>query len=146
MKTGDLKVYDLENVISIICGLPIEGGYGEGDVIKIDPSEATFTVKKGADGSITRSKTYNGHVKITLTLMQSSEANALLSALHETDRLGKNGAGVGPTLIKDLGGASLHSATKSWIAGPPTATYGREATHRDWPIETANMVSFIGGN
>ena len=141
-----LKIWDLEQLAPIILGVPVSGGYGEGEVLKIEHDEPTFTLKKGADGMVTRSKTYNGVAKITLTLMQTSEFNALFSAILLVDKNGKNGAGVGPTAIKDLQGATLYFASKSWIEGPPNATFGREATHRDWVICTANLEVFEGGN
>jgi hypothetical protein len=143
---GALKIWDLEQLSPIILGVPIEGGYGEGEVVKIEHDEPAFTMKKGADGHVNRSKTYNGVAKITLTLMQTSEYNALLSAILNVDKAGKNGAGVGPTQIRDKSGATLYFASKSWIEGPPNATFSREATHRDWVICTADLTHFEGGN
>lgn len=140
------KIWDLEQLAPIILGVPITGGYGEGEAVKVEFDEADFTFKKGADGGVTRSKTYNKVAKITVTLMQTSEFNALLSAIRLSDVNGKNGAGVGPSTLKDLQGSTLYFASKSWIEGPPQATFGREASHRDWVICCANMESFEGGN
>lgn len=143
---GDLKIWDLDQLKAIIVGVPIDGGYGEGEVLKLERTQPTFTTKMGADGGITRSKTYNGHFKITLTLMQTSRANLLLSAIHELDRTASNGAGVAPTAIVDLGGGTNYKASKSWISEAPSPTFGREATHRDWTVETADMTGFELGN
>ena len=143
---ADFKIWDLEQLAPIILGVPIEGGFGEGEVLKLEWDEPSFTIKKGADGGVTRSKTYNGVAKITLTLMQTSSFNALLSAILLSDRRGKNGAGVGPTQIRDKSGATIYFAAKSWIEGPPAAAFAREASHREWVIMCADAEGFEGGN
>ena len=144
--TQQLKIYDLQRVKIVVAGIPIQGGFSDGDVITLELSSPTFTTKIGADGDVTRSKTYNGHAKVTLALMQSSSANALLSAIHNLDRLSDNGAGVGPLMITDLGGATLWTASKSWIAEPPKSVFAREASAREWGVETADLTFFEGGN
>lgn len=144
--SNDLKIWDLDQLKIVLCSIPVEGGYGEGEVLKLERTQPTFTTKMGADGVVTRSKTYNGHFKITLTLMQTSASNALFSALHLLDQTASNGAGVGATAITDLAGGTTYVASKSWIAEAPSPTFGREATHRDWVIETADMKGFEAGN
>lgn len=141
-----LTIFDLDQVSPVLIGVPVDGGYGEGEVIQIEYDETDFTVKKGADGNVVRSKTYNKLSKVTLTLMQTSSFNAIFSAIRLSDVKGKNGAGVGPVMIRDRGGASLYFASKAWIEGPPKATFGREASHRDWVFVCADMESFEGGN
>ncbi len=138
--------FDLDQVAPVILGIPFDGGYGEGECITIEYDDEDFSVKKGADGNVVRSKTYNSLATITLVLMQTAEENALLSAIRLIDIKGKNGAGIGPSLIKDLGGASVYAAPKSWIVGPPKAAFGREATHREWKIMCQGIESFEGGN
>lgn len=143
---GALKIWDLDQLAVNVLGVTINSGYGEGEVIKIEFAEDQFVTKRGADGEVTRSKTYCGEATITLTLMQTASANALLSAVHQVDLAGHNGAGVGVFGIKDLGGATTYFASKAWIAGPPNPTYGREATHRDWKIMCADLKGVEGGN
>jgi hypothetical protein len=142
----EVKTWDLEQLAATFLGVPVEGGFGEGEILKGEFDEADFTIKKGADGGVVRSKTYNGVVEFTLTLMQTSMYNALFSALRQADVKGKNGAGIGPSAIKDLNGATLYFASRTWIKGPPNPTFGREATHRDWVFVFANCESFEGGN
>ena len=143
---GALKIWDLDQLSVIACGIPVDSGYGEGECIKVEWDEEDFTDKKGADGEMTRSKTYNGAASITITLMQTASANALFSALSLVDRKAKNGAGVGPMLLRDRGGATIYGASKSWIAARPSPTFGREATHRDWKFRCSDLEGFEGGN
>lgn len=144
--SGDLKIFDLNRLTIVVAGIPISGGYGDADVIKIERSGPLFTTKMGADGDVTRSKSFNKHAKITLYLMQSSTANALLSAQANLDFASDNGAGVGPLAIADLGGATLYAAPKSWIAEAPSPTFSREAEVREWIVECSDLSWFEGGN
>lgn len=144
--SGKFHVYDCTEVSIMVCGLPIEGGFGEDTFIEIEPMSEDFVTVVGADGDVTRSKTNDYRARVRLTLMQSSEANALLSALNIVDRKNPNGAGVGPCMIKDNQGTSLHAGEKSWVAKRPTSRYGKKGQERVWEIEVADMEDFIGGN
>jgi hypothetical protein len=143
---GDLKIYDLGEVSVVLCGIPVDSGFGDGECVKIEWDEDDFTTKKGADGEVTRSKTYNGLAKVTLTLMQTASANALFSTLSLLDRTAKNGAGVGPFLLRDRGGATLYAGTKCWIAARPSPTLAREANTREWVFAVADLEGAEMGN
>lgn len=143
---GKFHVYDPNEVSILVCGLPIDGGFGEDTFIEIDQDSNDFDDVVGTDGDVTRSKTNDRRATITLTLMQSSVSNALLSALNNIDRRKSNGAGVGPLLIKDNQGTTLFAAEKSWIAKPPTAGFGKKANERAWMIRCASLERFDGGN
>lgn len=150
MSAEGLKVYDLGRVALIFLGIPFSalGGYGEGDsTIKIEKQDPNFTIKRGADGSVCRSKTYSKVYKITLSLLQSATANTVLSGLALLDENADNGAGVGPTLIQDGGGLSMFEATESFLEGTPTTVeYGPQAGNREWVIWAVDGVNFVAGN
>lgn len=141
-----LKIWDLGRFVIVLAGIPVTGGFGPDDVLKVEKTMPGFTTKQGADGSVARSKTYNGHAKFTLTLLQTSAANALLSAQYALDLASDNGAGVGVLSLKDLSGATLYFARSSWIADSPNPTFGREANTREWVIECSDLTQFEGGN
>lgn len=144
--SGKFHVYDPNEVSAMVCGLPIEGGYADGTFIEIEQDSDDFVDVVGIDGDVTRSKTNDRRATITLTLMQTSESNGLLSALNNIDRKASNGAGVGPLLIKDNQGTTLFAAEKSWIAKPPTAGFDKTAGPRAWKIRVADLERFDGGN
>lgn len=144
--SGNFHVYDPNEISIVVCGIPIEGGFAEGSFIEIAQETDDFTDVVGTDGDVTRSKTNDKRATITLKLMSSSPANALLSALNNIDRRAGNGAGVGPLLIKDNQGTSLHTAEKSWIAKPPDVVYDKTATPREWKIRAASLERLDGGN
>jgi hypothetical protein len=143
---GDFHVYDPNEVSIVVCGIPITGGFAEDTFIEISQDSNDFDDVVGADGDVTRSKTNDRRATITLTLMQSSEANALLSALSNIDRKQSNGAGVGPLMIKDNQGTALFAGEKSWIAKPPDAAFAKKAGPRAWTIRVADLERFDGGN
>ncbi len=139
------KVYNPKD-ITIIFGPIIVSGFADGTFLSIDFNEDAYSLQVGTDGEGTRSKTNNKSATITFTLMQSSDTNDLLSALHQTDISTSGGDGIVPFLVKDLQGTSLYVAETAWIRKAPTSEFGREAGPREWAIETDNLVAFIGSN
>lgn len=144
--SGNFHVYDPNEITIVVCGLPIEGGFADDTFVEVDQDSDDFSDVVGVDGDVTRSKTNDHRGTVTLTLMQSSASNALLSALNNIDKKTSNGAGVGPLLIKDNQGTTLFAAEKSWIAKPPTAGFGKQAGPRAWKIRCADLQRFDGGN
>lgn len=143
---GNFHVYDPNELSIMVCGIPIEGGFADGSFVEIEQDSDDFADVVGVDGDVTRSKTNDRRATITITLMQSSASNALLSALNNIDRKASNGAGVGPCLIKDNQGTSLYAGEKSWIAKPPTAGFDKTAGPRAWKIRVADLERLDGGN
>lgn len=146
----DPKVYDLGEVTCNFLGVPLDalGGWGEGDGgITIEFEGDSFEDKRGADGSVVRSKTYEDRSTVTLNLLQTAGANGVLSGILKLDRIATNGAGVGPILIRDRQGATVVTGAKAWIMGrPKTVKFGQSQNNQEWKIRIANTDDFIGGN
>ena len=140
-----VSTYDPAQVAVVFAGIPISG-YADGTFLSVEQNEDSFALQVGTDGEACRSKSNNRSGRVTFTLGQWSEANDLLSALHNLDINTPNGDGIGPLLVKDNSGRSIFSAEKAWIVKPPAAGYGREAESREWVVETDNLVQFHGGN
>lgn len=143
---GDLKVYDASEVDIIFAGIPIKSGFAEGEFCRVERMEEGFIEVVGTDGEVTRSKTNNRMGKVTVRLMQSSSSNAALSAIHNADLYTPGGSGIGPILVKDKQGTSLHSGAKAWIVKHPDSSYDKSAKEREWEIHVADMFSNVGGN
>lgn len=137
------KKYNPADVSIIVVGIPISG-YADGTFITVERDEDAFTKQIGTDGEVTRSKSNNKTGNATLTLMQTSASNALLSALHALDEL--SGNGVGPFLMKDNSGNTVHAAQNCWIRKYPTSEWAREAGAREWVIDMDVLNSYEGGN
>lgn len=140
------KFYTSDQVVASLGGIPLNTGRGEGVFIKIRPKNPSFTTKVGADGEVARSRSNDHRCEIELTMLQTSDANILLSTLHQLDLNAPNGAGVAALLIQDMSGTSLHAAPEAWIVEPPEVQYGPEIEMRTWKLEAANMTNIVGGN
>jgi len=141
-----LRVYDASQVAVIFGPVGPISGFADGAFVSVEQNEDSFTLQMGTDGEGTRSKSNNRSGRVTITLMQSSQSNILLSSVHTLDINSPNGDGIGPLLIADRSGSSLYEAEKAWIVKPPAAEFDREATSREWILETDNLVQIHGGN
>lgn len=140
------KVYDSKMVAMSFAGIAIEGGFAEGSMVTIKKDTPAFKDVVGVDGEVTRSKQNDERGTVEFMLMQSSEANLLLSQRLALDKATPGGAGVGTLQISDLSGFSQHHAEEAWISEEPEAEYKEVATERKWVIRCANLQSTHGGN
>ncbi len=138
-----LTNYDSAKVSVIFNGLPISG-FADGTFVSVEQTEDTFALTVGAGGEAVRAANNNGSGRVTLTLLQSSESNDALSALHNADKL--SGDGVGALMVKDNSGRTVIAAAKAWIVKPATSEFAREATNREWIFESNSIVHNVGGN
>lgn len=140
-----LKNYDPKQVL-ITFGAIIIGGFADGVFCKVERTSEAFNTKAGADGEVCRTRTNDNRGKITITLMQSSLSNDLLSAQHSLDKALPLGLGTSHLLIKDLSGRTLCEAPQSWIVKEPDQEFGKEAADREWVLEASDLITFVGGN
>ena len=121
-------------------------GFAADAAISVEHDEDDWSLVTGVDGEGTRSKTSNASATVTVSLMQSSSTNDLLSAHREQDRLTPGGIGGVPLIIRDRSGRSIFTAETAWIQKAPTAELNREATAREWTFRTDYLVALHGGN
>jgi hypothetical protein len=145
MAAGDVKTYSGDQ-ITVAFGPILPTGLGPDEFVTIEQNEDTFTDEQGIDGEVVRSNNLDYRATIVITLMQTSATNDLFSALHNTDRKSKNGAGIATIYIRDRQGRSLHTGAKAWISKTPQRAYARKAGTRVWTIRVAKLESFDGGN
>lgn len=141
-----MKVYTSNQVTASLGNIPLNSGRGDGVFIKITPMNPAFSTKVGADGEVARSRSNDRRHKVEITLMQTSDSNILLSALHELDLFAPNGSGVAAILIQDMSGTSIFIAPEAWIVKAPEVQYGPEVEMRTWELEVANPINLVGGN
>jgi len=141
-----MKVYNPKSIVINLAGLLIDRGFSEDSMIKIASDSAKFEDVVGVDGEVTRVQQHDGRATITISLMQSSEMNDVLSALLLRDTNTPNGAGVGAFLMKDLQGTTLERGSAAWVKGFPERENGKKVGSRTWEIRVANLTSFLGGN
>lgn len=140
-----LKTYDPSQIDVVFAGRRLDG-FGEDTFVEIAHEAPGFSDRVGVDGRVTRSKSLDRRATITITLMQTSESNAWLSALYNADRAATNGSGVGSLRIADRSGNTVFEASKVWIQAEPDAAFGREAAERVWTLRAADMGSTHDGS
>lgn len=141
-----MKIYTSDQIVASLGGIPLNTGRGDGMFIEIDMMNPAFTTRVSADGEVARSRSNDRRAKVSITLLQTSDSNILLSALHQLDLLAPNGAGVAAFLVKDMNGTSLHTGAEAWISKPPKVAYAATIELRVWELEVANLIDIVGGN
>jgi len=130
--------------VACIVGGKIGQGFSDGTFIKVERNEQAFSLKVGVDGEGTRAKSNNKSGKITITLMQSSSFNDVLSAFAAADELSNTGAV--PFFLKDNSGRTLVTALTCWVQKYADSEFAKEVSTRTWVLETDDIEVFVGGN
>lgn len=143
------KIYNSNEVTIDIANTSIAriGGWADGEFLRgpeMD-SDAILDVV-GTDGGVTVSKSNDRRATFTLRLMQTSDANDVLSALYNTMLANPGLAGAGPLYIRDRQGRTVYRSRTCWIAKPPDGSFDRSATAREWKIRVDQLERFDGGN
>ena len=81
-----VHTYDPANVIVSIGGTPMSG-FADGTFVMVSRDEDIFSKVSGADGEVSRAKSNNRSGSLTLTLMQTSMSNDVLSAIAVLDEI-----------------------------------------------------------
>ena len=140
-----VKTYDPSNVSMFFNTIEMQG-FAQDAAISLEHDEEDFTLVTGVDGEGTRSKTSIKSATITVSLMQSSLVNDLLSAHRLLDINTPGGIGGKSLIIKDNSGTTLFACETAWIQKPPTADLNREATTREWIFRTDRVDALHGSN
>jgi hypothetical protein len=137
-------IYDPTEVDVLFALVPISG-FSDDSMVEFAEDEDGFILVRGVDGNFTRSKIAGRSGVLTISLMQSSRSNDVLTAIYTADMLKTGGAGVVPTMVRDKNGTSLIVADKSWVIKPADQKFGKQAGPREWKIQLVGHKNFIGG-
>lgn len=133
---GLMPTYDPKQVVIIFGGVPIMG-YAEDSFVECAPAEEGFSRKVGADGEVVRSKSNNNCYDVTVTLLQTSLSNGVLSAANIADRA--TGKGLLPLSITEIASGSEHFFPQAWVE-KPTWSRGKEAGEQAWTFHTGQAA------
>lgn len=136
------QTYDPAKVTVNVAGITLTQ-FAKGSFVAVSRTSERFSSDVGAQGDVVRIRSADERGTIKVTLMRASPSNDALSALAELDAL--TGQGVGPALVKDPTGTSLHTAENAWIKKVPDGTFSTEAETVEWEIECAKLKHFVGG-
>jgi Protein of unknown function (DUF3277) len=137
-----VQTYNPAKVVLTFLG-QIVTGFAEGSFLKASRNKDTYTYTAGADGSGCRTLNPDKSGRVTITLMQSSISNDVLSAAQILDEL--TGSATGPLIVKDLNGSLVVSAGNAWIVKPADVDLAAEVGNREWVIEAKEMT-IAGGS
>ena len=140
---GTTKTLDPAKILITFHGFPING-FADGTFVSVDRDSASFSKTVGADGEVARAKSADKSGSIKVTLLQTAQANEILSNELEKDEA--SGSNVGPVQVKDLGGKTLVAGAEAWIEKPATVVFAKEVEAREWTIHVASMDVHEGGN
>ena len=131
-----MATYDPKMVVITFGGIPIMG-YAEDSFVECAPAEERFTRKVGADGEVVRSKSANGCYDVTVTLLQTSLSNGVLSAAQVADE--NTGLGMLPLSITEIASGAEHFFPQAWVE-KPTWSRGKEAGEQAWVFHTGQAA------
>jgi len=136
------KNYSIDTVSVSFNGALIKSGL---KTVHVAQEVDAFEYKVGAGGEVARIRRVDYRAKVTVTLMGTSSANLVLSAMHEADVRTPNGTGVGVLYVQQ--GLDLFVAEKAWIAKAPDREYGLDDIGDCvWVFQCADLKRVDGGN
>lgn len=132
------KEFDIKKLTVAVGGTLLDG-FADGDYVSVKMNKERNSLVVGADGEGARIKLYDNSAQITITLMQTSKANEVLSAYA------KSNSEFIFSLI-DQSGTTIVAAQHCWIREYPEVAFGTEAKERAWVLETDDCEMIVGGN
>jgi hypothetical protein len=132
-----LKSYNPNEVLVMVAGNPINDQIVS---VEIAPNSPEAEVVRGLDGVATRVVNNDHSYTVTLTLLASSVANNVLSAIMTAQRSGANPAGVGAFLCKNLITGEEIASAKCFIINAPSMAVGSELGERVWTLHAEDCV------
>jgi len=139
-----VKEWDPGGIIAWYGAFRLEG-FAPGTFIKGERFEDTYKPLRGVDGEHTRERSRNRGGRLTLTLLQSSASNLVLSGLVTADEFVANGLPPLPLIVKTTVGVSLFFAAQAWIVRPTDQEYADSLTNRVWMFDSGDVSMTDGG-
>lgn len=123
--------YNLKQVVISAAGVRLTG-FSENDAARLEPNEDVFALTVGSDGEKCRSRMNNDSKILTLTFLQSSEANDVLETALTADQI--SGAATFPMSIDDVLQGEVEFCNDCFIMREPNKTWQRQVGDREWRI------------
>lgn len=120
-------------LVTVIFGEVIAVGYADGSFLTAEMAEDGAVEQVGEDGSVVVNQNLNELGQVTLRLLHTAPANAILLAIYNANRL-LWGSGFRPLRVVDANGQQTVSAPQAWIVRPPNMDLGDIAQPREWLI------------
>ena len=136
-----VNTYSPKDVILTLSGYQFTGW----STLSITRSVKGFSLVRGIRGKNTRVRNPDTSATVTISLIQSSQGNDVLSDIHQQDLT--FGTGRITLMLKDSSGRSVFHSDESFITGFPTATFSGQFEYRNWEIFCQSTSTYtVGGN
>jgi hypothetical protein len=138
-----MQTYDVTKVSLVFAGQLVDG-YGADAVVKVSRNEDGWMLKMGNSGTGARARNPNRSGKYEFTLLMSSPANAILTAIALSDEL--SAAGVGEVAVRDRStDQGLCGSANAWITKIPDFERAKEVGEITWVLESDVVEIFHDG-
>lgn len=133
--------------LNVIIGVIPLSGLSDGDSVTARRTTDFYVSRAGMKGSVARARQTDKRGQVEVHLLQTSEANDLLSALCNLDSLTVDGKAVFPITIADLSGRTVISAGQAWLLNIGDVSFNASAVNeRVYTFECADLRMVLGGN
>lgn len=132
---------------NVILGVLPVTGLSDGDSVVARRNEALYVSRAGMKGAVARARNTDKRGEIELHILQTSAANAAISAMSNLDSLTVDGKAVFPITLVDLSGTTVISAGQAWLKQIGDVTFSTNAVaERVYTFECADLKMVLGGN
>lgn len=136
-----VNCYSPKDVVLSIGGYQLTGWQS----INITRSTKAFQVIRGIRGKNTRVPNKDTSATITISLLQSSASNEVMSWILDSDI--SEGTGRIALTLKDKSGTSVFSSAEAYITGYPTVSFTGQFEYRNWELFLQSTSTYtVGGN
>lgn len=132
-----VNTYSPSDVILTVGGYQLTGWQN----ITISRAVKGFTVIRGIRGKNTRVPNVDTSATITISLLQTSQGNDVLSYIHELD-LSEGTARIA-LMLKDNSGRSVFSSNEAYITGFPVAAFSGQFEYRNWELFAQSTSTYV---
>ena len=136
-----VNTYSPKDVILTIAGYQLTGW----QTITISKTTKQFATIRGIRGKNTRTKIADSSATLTISLLQTSQGNDILSQIHDLDI--KQSTGRIVLMLRDNSGRSVFSSSEVYITGFPVASFSGQFEYRNWELFCQTTDTYnVGGN
>ena len=135
--------YCADDYVFLLGGLAVDSGRGPDTFLTVAQNADTSTYQAGIDGEGVFSESKDNSATITLTLMQTSAGNALLSEMY---RVQQATGTLLPCSGQDSRGTSKMASEACKITRLPDETFAKEAGTVEWTIIAHNLIRQVGSH
>lgn len=127
-----MKAVNPKKWTMMLGGIFIRSGYADGEFFTAEPESDSVGSVAGTDGEVAVSVLYDMRWNITLKLLQSGDANSVLSQLYNLKR--RSDIGFFPALFKHADTGEYLSGANCCVMRAPNPSQDRTATAREWKL------------